>query len=112
MTMLSPTAPPPTTPAASAPTTSSGGDEVTDGTPSTSSTSGPRKCFVGGLAWSTSSDSLYDHFIQYGAIEEAVVISDRFTNRSRGYGFITFEEPAAAALATQHPNPIIDSRKA
>ncbi|CAH1974452.1 unnamed protein product [Acanthoscelides obtectus] len=45
------------------------------------------KLFVGGLPYHTSDKSLRDHFAVYGDIEEAVVITDRQTGKSRGYGF-------------------------
>jgi RNA recognition motif-containing protein len=46
------------------------------------------KVFVGGLAWETSSEDLQQHFERYGDILEVVVILDRVTGRSRGYGFV------------------------
>jgi RNA recognition motif-containing protein len=46
------------------------------------------KVFVGGLAWETASAGLHDHFRDYGEILEAVVITDRETGRSKGYGFV------------------------
>lgn len=47
------------------------------------------KVFVGGLAWETKSETLRRHFEQYGDIFEAVVISDKNTGRSKGYGFVS-----------------------
>lgn len=47
------------------------------------------KLFVGGLPYHTSDKSLRDHFAVYGDIEEAVVITDRQTGKSRGYGFVS-----------------------
>lgn len=47
------------------------------------------KVFVGGLAWETQSETLRRHFEQYGEILEAVVISDKNTGRSKGYGFVS-----------------------
>jgi len=46
------------------------------------------KIFVGGLAWETKRDSLKRYFDQFGEILEAVVITDRVTGRSKGYGFV------------------------
>ena len=46
------------------------------------------KVFVGGLAWETPSEGLRQHFERYGDILEAVVITDRVTGRSKGYGFV------------------------
>ncbi|KQK18930.1 RNA-binding protein 24 [Brachypodium distachyon] len=70
------------------------------------------KVFVGGLAWETPSEGLRQHFEQYGDILEAVVITDRLTGRSKGYGFVTFREPEAARRAVQDPNPTITGRRA
>lgn len=47
------------------------------------------KVFVGGLAWDTHKEAMYDHFIKYGDILEAVIISDKLTRRSKGYGFVS-----------------------
>lgn len=47
------------------------------------------KLFVGGLPYHTTDKSLREHFSVYGDIEEAVVITDRTTNKSRGYGFVS-----------------------
>lgn len=47
------------------------------------------KLFVGGLPYHTTDKSLREHFNVYGDIEEAVVISDRQTGKSRGYGFVS-----------------------
>jgi len=50
------------------------------------------KVFVGGLSWSTTDEGLRQAFEQFGAIDEAKVITDRETGRSRGFGFITFTD--------------------
>lgn len=52
------------------------------------------KVFVGGLAWETPSDKLRGHFERYGEILEAVVITDKATGRSKGYGFVSFCLPS------------------
>lgn len=46
------------------------------------------KIFVGGLAWETKRETLKRYFEQFGEILEAVVITDRNTGRSKGYGFV------------------------
>lgn len=51
------------------------------------------KLFVGGLPYHTTDKSLREHFSIYGDIEEAVVITDRQTNKSRGYGFVSVFSP-------------------
>lgn len=62
------------------------------------------KLFVGGLAWETSDESLNGAFNQFGEIVEAKVITDRETGRSRGFGFVTFENPNDAAAAMSAMN--------
>jgi hypothetical protein len=70
----------------------------------------PRKLAVLGLPWETSEDTLRLHFSQYGVVEAAEIMKDRFTGKSRGFGFVTFVDPAAAAraLAADHA---IDGRR-
>lgn len=70
------------------------------------------KIFVGGLPYHTTDKSLREHFEVYGEIEEAVVITDRQTGKSRGYGFVTMADKAGADRAIKEPNPVIDGRKA
>lgn len=70
------------------------------------------KIFVGGLPYHTTDDSLRCFFEQFGPIEEAVVITDRQTGKSRGYGFVTMVRSEDALLAIRDPNPCIDGRKA
>lgn len=70
------------------------------------------KIFVGGLPYHTSDKTLHEYFEQFGEIEEAVVITDRQTQKSRGYGFVTMKDRTSAERACKDPNPIIDGRKA
>ncbi|KAF1865591.1 hypothetical protein Lal_00004967 [Lupinus albus] len=70
------------------------------------------KVFVGGLAWETQSETMRHYFEQFGDILEAVVITDKNTGRSKGYGFVTFQDPEAATRACADPAPIIDGRRA
>ncbi|XP_055833517.1 uncharacterized protein LOC129902329 isoform X2 [Solanum dulcamara] len=70
------------------------------------------KVFVGGLAWETQSDTLRRYFEQFGEILEAVVITDKNTGRSKGYGFVTFRDPESTRRACADPAPIIDGRRA
>ncbi len=63
-----------------------------------------KKLYVGSLAWATTSESLEQAFSEFGQIEEAKVIFDRETNRSRGFGFVTFasEEDAQKAMESMN----------
>jgi RNA recognition motif-containing protein len=58
-----------------------------------------KKLFVGSLSWGVNDDSLREAFAVHGQISEAVVISDRDTGRSRGFGFVTFDDDDAADKA-------------
>ena len=58
----------------------------------------PGKLFVGGLSWSTSPERLQEYFSQYGEVREALVLNDPVTKRSRGFGFVTFSEPAGVEI--------------
>ncbi|KAM4563484.1 RNA-binding protein 38 [Odontesthes bonariensis] len=70
------------------------------------------KIFVGGLPYHTSDASLRKYFETFGDIDEAVVITDKQTGKSRGYGFVTMVDRGAAERACKDANPIIDGRKA
>ena len=62
------------------------------------------KIFVGNLNFKLSNDDFKDMFAKFGDIEDAVIITDRDTRRSKGFGFITFKEDAAAAKAVEEMN--------
>ena len=63
-----------------------------------------KKLFVGSLSWDTSADGLREAFSQFGEITDAVVINDRDTGRSRGFGFVTFAQDGDAQRAIQEMN--------
>ncbi|KFY35028.1 hypothetical protein V494_06270 [Pseudogymnoascus sp. VKM F-4513 (FW-928)] len=62
------------------------------------------KLFIGGLAWHTDEQALRTKFEEFGAVEEAVVVKDRDTGRSRGFGFVRYgqEADADAAIAAMN----------
>jgi len=59
-----------------------------------------KKLYVGGLPYSTSEDALRAAFEKAGAVESAVVIMDKMTGRSKGFGFVemTNDEDADKAI--------------
>eukprot|EP00049_Salpingoeca_infusionum_P025492 m.19703 g.19703 ORF g.19703 m.19703 type:complete len:450 (+) comp8067_c0_seq2:359-1708(+) len=61
----------------------------------------PCKVFVGGLPPSSSDDSLKTFFSQFGVVDEAVVIYDKQFRTPRGFGFVTFADPAVATKIVQ-----------
>lgn len=62
------------------------------------------KLFVGSLAWATNDDSLKAHFEAIAPVVSARVVTDRETNRSRGFGFVEFENDDAAKEAIEKLN--------
>jgi len=88
------------------------GNNSNNGSPSQFGDTTLTKVFVGGLAWETPKDTLREHFEKYGDILEAVIISDKVTGRSKGYGFVTFKEAEAAKKACEEPTVIINGRRA
>ena len=63
-----------------------------------------KKLFVGSLAWATDDHGLRSAFERYGEVTDAKVITDRDTGRSRGFGFVTFADDAAADRAIEEMN--------
>ncbi|XP_076880523.1 DAZ-associated protein 1 isoform X2 [Brachyhypopomus gauderio] len=51
------------------------------------------KLFVGGLDWSTTQETLRNYFSQYGEVVDCVIMKDKSTNQSRGFGFVKFKDP-------------------
>lgn len=58
-----------------------------------------KKIFIGGLSWGINDSQLQQAFARFGTITEARVITDRATGRSRGFGFVTFQEANDALTA-------------
>lgn len=65
----------------------------------------PKKLFVGGLVHKTTTQGLRDHFGQFGIVVDAVVL--RWPDgRSRGFGYVTFAEASAAAVALREKHKV------
>lgn len=62
------------------------------------------KLFVGSLAYTATDDDLAAFFAPAGTVVSAKVIVDRDTNRSKGFGFVEFEDDAAAKAAIDKLN--------
>ena len=63
-----------------------------------------KKLFVGSLAWATTDDTLKAHFEQAGTVASAKVITDRESGRSRGFGFVEYENDAEGDAAVEKLN--------
>lgn len=57
------------------------------------------KLFVGGLSWGTTDDKLREFFSQAGTVVSATVIIDRFSGKSKGFGFVEMSTPEEAEQA-------------
>jgi RNA recognition motif-containing protein len=59
-----------------------------------------KKLYVGGLSYNTEENELRDLFVQAGEVVSANIIKDKFTNQSRGFGFVEMatEEQASKAI--------------
>ena len=60
-----------------------------------------KKLYVGGLPYSVTDEQLRELFAAHGTVESATVITDKFTDRSRGFGFVEMstQEEAEKAIA-------------
>ncbi len=71
-----------------------------------------KKLFVGGLNFKTTDQSLAEAFAKAGKVISAVVIMDRMTHRSKGFGFVEMENDDEAENAiTMYNNQELDGRK-
>ncbi len=59
-----------------------------------------KKLYVGGLSYDTTQDALKDTFSQAGTVESATIITDKYSGRSKGFGFVEMstEEEAKKAI--------------
>ncbi|MBI2484475.1 RNA-binding protein [Candidatus Uhrbacteria bacterium] len=60
-----------------------------------------KKLYVGGLPYSTTEDELKDAFSQAGTVSTATIIKDKFSGRSKGFGFVEFENDEEAEKAIE-----------
>ena len=66
-----------------------------------------RKLFIGGLSFRTTEDGLKEHFGTWGEIVDVVVLKDKSSGKSKGFGFITYKEPSSVDDAqAQRPHTI------
>ena len=69
------------------------------------------KLFVGGLAWATTAETLKQAFESFGTVTEATVVTDRETGRSRGFGFVAFENDTDGKKALESmEGAVLDGR--
>ena len=70
------------------------------------------KLYVGGLSYSTTSETLREYFAQCGTVESASVVTDKFSGQSRGFGFVEMATAEEAQRAISELNgKDLDGRK-
>ncbi|XP_059630525.1 glycine-rich RNA-binding protein RZ1A-like [Cornus florida] len=62
------------------------------------------RCFIGNLSWSTSDRALKEAFEKFGHLIEAKVVLDKFSGRSRGFGFVSFDDKRSMEDAIEEMN--------
>ena len=62
------------------------------------------KIYIGNLSWDINTDQLKEAFEEYGDVVDAIVVTDRQTGRSRGFGFVEYKEAEAAQKAIDAMN--------
>jgi cold-inducible RNA-binding protein len=60
-----------------------------------------KKLYVGNLSYDTAVDALKEAFAEFGEIVDAVIITDKMSGRSKGFGFIEFADEEAAKKAVE-----------
>ena len=69
------------------------------------------KLYIGGLSFDTTDDGLRTFFEQAGTVESASVITDRYSGRSRGFGFVEMATSAEGRKAVEELNgKMLDGR--
>jgi RNA recognition motif-containing protein len=68
------------------------------------------KLYVGNLPWSTADSDLESLFSAIGPVTSAVVVTDRETGRSRGFGFVEMESDDASKAISELNGHMMDSR--
>ena len=68
------------------------------------------KLFVGGLSWDTTDDSLKNFFASAGTVVTANVIKDKYTGKSRGFGFVEMSTAEEAEEAKKLNGQALDGR--
>lgn len=61
------------------------------------------KVYVGGISWNIDDQGLLEAFSEFGQCEAKIMV-DKYTGRSRGFGFVTYQDPAACSAAIEAMN--------
>lgn len=63
-----------------------------------------KKLHIGNLAYSVSDDTLKDAFSQFGGVESAIIVKDKVSGRSKGFGFVEMSTDEEASQALEKLN--------
>lgn len=63
-----------------------------------------KKLFIGNIDWNATQDELQALFAPFGETEECVIVTDKFSGRSKGFGFVSFTNDADADKAVEALN--------
>jgi cold-inducible RNA-binding protein len=63
-----------------------------------------KKLFIGGLSWDTTESTLSEFFAKAGTVISAIIINDRYTGKSKGFGFVEMSTEEEAEKAKQELN--------
>ncbi|EIM23503.1 hypothetical protein WALSEDRAFT_67167 [Wallemia mellicola CBS 633.66] len=70
------------------------------------------KIYISNLSWSTNDEDLARAFSPFGQISDYIVMKDRQTGRSRGFGFVTYANDREASSALESMNEVeLDGRR-
>jgi RNA recognition motif-containing protein len=69
-----------------------------------------KKLFVGNLSWKATEELLKEHFEVYGNVVSTKIITDQYTGKSKGFGFVEMESADAAekAIAGLNDKPMLE----
>ncbi len=60
-----------------------------------------KKLYVGNLSYDTTLDALKAKFSEFGEVVDAIIITDRNTGRSKGFGFVEYADEESAEKAVK-----------
>eukprot|EP00831_Metopus_contortus_P027133 TRINITY_DN22907_c0_g1_i1.p2 TRINITY_DN22907_c0_g1~~TRINITY_DN22907_c0_g1_i1.p2 ORF type:complete len:107 (+),score=31.09 TRINITY_DN22907_c0_g1_i1:159-479(+) len=70
----------------------------------------PGKMFIGGLSMNTNTVNLKQYFQKYGEIADCVLMMDKTTGKSRGFGFVTFKNPIDVEKVLEEKHHVLDGK--
>ncbi len=65
-----------------------------------------KRLYVGNLSYNTTEETLKSHFEQFGEVTSSTILKDKFSGRSRGFGFVEMATDEAAKLAVEKANGV------